>query len=193
MNRGKLIIGIAGLQRAGKTTVGTYLKIRRGALLLSNSQLLRALLQTLAIAVSRGTLASLGEALFGVFGRDVLARAHAVRIESDETPPLVVVDGLRFPEEVFYYRNRFGDAFRLMFVLASDDVRYARALAAGEPEKSDERTLTPEQFRELQSRITEAYANELQLAADAVVLNEGSIEMIHTTIDRVISEWQRSR
>lgn len=183
-----IVFGICGPQRAGKSTAAAHLETRWGACRFGNSALLRRILEVIGRAVTRPELTALGEALFHAFGRDVLAQAHIAAIrQRDIRPSVVVVDGIRFIEEVERYRSEFGSAFHLMFVDAPLDTRYVRARIANDPDKPGEAGLTRAEFIRLSHYLTESFVDRLQVAANVVIRNDGPVSEFLTQLDAVVT------
>lgn len=176
------VLGISGPYRAGKSTAANHLHCRHGALLLSNSKLLIQILSVLEISPSRNTMRLLGESLFASFGKDVIARACINKIRQSEYK-LVVVDGIRFPDEVKLYRSTYKNNFKLLFIDASSQTRYLRSLSANEPEKFDEKGYSISDFEALSCAVAESFINELKSMADCVVTNEEALQNLTCNID----------
>lgn len=181
------IIGIVGPVRAGKTTVSRYLSVEYGYRLASNSELLEAILKILCISPSRKNLGSLGNALFETFGNDVIARAR--RAYLNEGKPVgkerLVVDGIRYIEEVEIYRSE--PSFRLVAVTADLQDRFRRACIS----KSKDGDITLQSFAGQKNDRSERQVPRLMSLADATLHNTGSKSDILLKVDCMVEAWIR--
>jgi len=95
----------------------------------------------------------------------------------------VVIDGIRYPEDVAYFRNVFGDDFFLVFVDRSTEKRFEGIKKRGRP--GDPQTL--EEFRKQDERQNELFRlNESIKQADYVLDNNGTIEELHANVDKML-------
>lgn len=174
------IVAVVGHIRAGKTTVSRYLAERHGYGIASNSALLTEIATKLGLSPDRPTLKLLGDALFSTLGNGVLAH---FRIDEGRFP--IVVDGLRYHEEIAIYRRE--PTFRLLGVVASGDDRYKRAAALAHESKDG--PITRQQFESLSTARSEVHVDSLVRSADCVVENNSSIEALGRKIDEIVSGW----
>ncbi|MGH9519980.1 MAG: deaminase [Terriglobales bacterium] len=182
-----MVIGITGTNGSGKTTLAEHLKTA-GFYYLSLSDEIRAELEHSGLALTRENLIARGNALRKDFGRDVLAVRTRERIQPDRN---YVVDSIRHPDEVGALR-RLPD-FHLLHIEAPVQVRFQRARQRG-----DARTPASfDQFVNLERQEQAGVDPEAQnlpavaAMADAVVINDGSVEQLYARGDAAIKEWLR--
>jgi dephospho-CoA kinase len=94
------IIGIVGSIRSGKSTVSKYLESRYGYRIASNSEVVKDISIKLGMEPTRANLSRVGDAVFSSIGNDAIAR---FRVNNKREFP-IVVDGIRYIEEVRAYR-----------------------------------------------------------------------------------------
>ena len=177
----KIVLGIVGQPAAGKGTIAAYLKSSYGAESYRFSDPLSATAAALSLPLTRDTMIRLSESLRAAFGQDLLSKAVAARAEAS-TADLVVVDGVRREDDVAALKALPG--FKLVAVTAEVKARFVRAKQRAE--KSDEATLTFEQFQALEQRSTEVTARELEAKADFAVGNDGNLEDLEKEIDNLL-------
>jgi len=177
-----LIIGLTGQAGSGKGTVGAYLRDQYGASFLTFSSSLRKTLETLALEPSRDNMIKLSEALRTAFGEDVLSRAIA-RDALASAAPVVVVDGIRRVDDIITTLQSLPN-FHLVAVEADPRVRYERLTQRGE--KSDETTMTWEDFLANEQRSTEQTIPAVMAQASIHLRNDGTLEEIQQQTDKMM-------
>lgn len=175
------IIGLIGPIRAGKSTVTKYLVERYGYAQASNSDVLRKILVDIGLDQTRDNLGALGDSIFGIFGNDLIARYRVENLCLGR----IVVDGIRYPEELVRYSKVPG--FRLLGVDASAGARFERSVRDSDQFKDKE--LTRDKFEEMKFARSEAEVPQLLLKADRVVYNDGSVEQLQLEVDLAIQGW----
>ncbi|MBO0368517.1 hypothetical protein GIB23_15630 [Pseudomonas putida] len=175
------IIGLVGPIRAGKTTVSHYLAERYGYTIASNSDLLREILNKISVPPSRDNLGALGNSLFHIFGNDLIARYRLENLHLGR----IVVDGIRYSEELELYREN--TQFRLLGISACAGNRFLRALEGSHEMKDVE--LTREKFDGLALSRSELDVPELLDQADRIIVNNSSKSQLLLQIDQVITDW----
>jgi len=175
------IIGVVGPIRAGKTTASAYLTEHFGYKTASNSELLKQIAVGLEIIPDRTNLKRLGDAIFNVLGNETLARYRVSK--KDDFP--IVVDGIRYPEEIKVYSQI--PSFKLLAITAQDDNRYDRAMALAHRDKDS--YISPEAFRSLSEARSEASLPSLFAVAHCLIVNDKDIEDLKTSIDSIMEQW----
>lgn len=182
-----MVIGITGTNGSGKTTLAEHLKTA-GFDYLSLSDEIRTELENSGLSLTRENLIARGNELRRKFGRDVLAVRTRERIQPDRN---YVVDSIRHPDEVKALQ-RLPD-FHLLHIEAPVEVRFQRARQRG-----DARTPANfEQFVNLERKEQAGVDPEAQnlpavaALADAVIINDGSVEQLYARGDSAIKEWLR--
>lgn len=175
------IIGLVGPIRAGKTTVTKYLADEYGYIIASNSEILKTILIDMGIEHTRDNLGMLGNSIFSIFGNDLIARYRVENLQRGR----IVVDGIRYTEELSRYRDATG--FKLLGVQASDDTRFIRATQ--DPEGLKDLNITREKFEKMLSARSELDVPMLLAEADRVIYNNGPIARLLSEVDQAIQDW----
>lgn len=106
------------------------------------------------------------------FGDDVLAVRLADRIDSESSlNSMVLIEGLRGTAEYEIFKNRWGDDFSTVAIVAKPDTRFARIQARGRSEDGNY-----EQFLIRETRESGWGLNDLIDTADYKLSNEGSLQ-----------------
>lgn len=166
------VIGLVGLQAAGKTEVAkTFSKL--GASCVRMGDVVVEEVRRRGLQVNERTVGETAEELRKRHGMGVIAKLNIPRIEeAGKNKRAVVVDGIRGIAEVEEFRKAFGENFVLCAVLASAGSRFERV--TGRKREDDAGTF--EEFvkkdrRELGWGLGEAIA-----LADYFIVNEGTLE-----------------
>lgn len=173
-------LGLTGPNSAGKGVTAEHLVRAHGYHARSLSDVLREEAARRGLEPVRAVLIPLGNELRHARGPGALAE-----MVLDSLVPPALVDSIRNPHEVAVLRRLPG--FRLISVDASLRVRFERSLRrrrAGDPE-------TLEEFvaREEQENSSDPAAQQLRATAalaDAVVLNDGTLEDLHARVDALL-------
>lgn len=175
------IIGLVGPIRAGKTTVNKYLVERYGYTSASNSDVLRQILAGIGIAQNRASLGALGDSIFKVLGNDIIAKYRMGNLHLGR----IVVDGIRYPEEISRYSEAEG--FKLLAITADPDVRYDRTVRESEEFKDTD--ISRDVFDGLVQSRSELAVPDLILRADKIISNDGDFESLKKKIDQTLKDW----
>lgn len=178
-----LIIGLVGRQGSGKGTTAKILVERYGATTVRYSDLLREILDILAIDVTRENLVELSETLRATFGEDIFAYAVDHRIRKTGAQ-LVVVDGIRRVDDIAALESL--PHFRLVEVTASARQRFDRMKMRGE--KMRERDMTWDEFVMEEIAPTENSISTIASRAWKSIDNAGSVEELTRQVDAVMAE-----
>ncbi|WP_054917732.1 AAA family ATPase [Pseudomonas sp. NBRC 111138] len=175
------IIGLVGPIRAGKTTVTKYLVEKYGYITASNSDVLREILDGMGIPSSRENLGRLGNSIFKVLGNDIIAKYRLDNLNLGR----IVVDGIRYPEEIKRYSEV--ESFKLLAVTAGADVRFDRTLR--DRTELKDVGISREAFDDLVLSRSELDVPQLVSRADEVIINERSFESLKQRIDQTLKKW----
>lgn len=167
------IIGVSGEIAAGKTTIANYLS-GRGFIASRYSMILADLLKEKGILPNRDTLQKLGAEVHRDKGQRWLGKRVVEKVDDKQ---FVVIDGIRFLEDISYLREVFGPAYFHIHVEASVEIRSKRMA-----NKGDE-NLT---LQETRKSITEHEILYLKEKSDLVVQNNSSKKKLYDKIDRII-------
>ncbi len=179
----RMIIGVAGRNGAGKGEV-IKLLLARGYECSSLSDVIRKVLSDRGLPHDRDLMTQTGNELRAEGGSSVLADRL---LESMPAGKRYAVDSVRHPAEVEALRGA-GQGFKLVWVQASESVRFERSLSR----QRDGDATSLEQFREHERREEKnADPNAQQLdaveaLADHVVNNDGDIAALETALDAIL-------
>lgn len=123
------------------------------------------------------------EELRGTYGMAMCAMLSMPKIQSLLAEGLsVCIESLYSWEEYTTLKKEFGDAFRVLAILASPETRKARMV-----KRLDERPLTPEEVESRDySQIEHLHQAGPIARADFFIVNEGSLEELYRSVDEVI-------
>jgi dephospho-CoA kinase len=176
----RTVIGIMGKIGSGKSEASRYIAEKYGGRVFRFSDVLRDVLQRLYLPLSRENFIALGTALRREFGNGVIAAALKQDIVASGAG-VVVVDGVRYPEEVEMIRS-FENSV-LLYIHASPEVRYQRAVKRGE---KGEASISYEEFLKNDGAETEKRIAELAKLADHRIDNNRTLEELYAALDRVL-------
>ncbi|MCH2170962.1 AAA family ATPase [Myxococcota bacterium] len=174
-----VIVGVSGLNGAGKGEVVHFLEAA-GFDSCSLSDVIRRDLSERGLEETRERMIEAGNAIRGALGPGGLAEKMLPQLDGEGR---FVVDSIRHPAEVEVLR-RHDEGFRLLWVECDEAIRLPRMRDRGRP--GDPETL--EQLRVLEGRELESddpRAQQLlavRAMADAVVLNDSTLEALHAGI-----------
>ncbi|MDH3213821.1 MAG: deaminase [Myxococcales bacterium] len=180
-----MILGVSGLNGAGKGEVVRYLE-QRSFYPLSLSDVIREELRSQGLEETRERMIETGTALRAAEGPGALAERLSRTFEPDRN---YVIDSVRHPAEVEVLRGHT-DAFRLIWVTADDETRLARVRARGRG--GDPTTL--EELRRLEDRETRSddpAAQQLLAVrdlADFTVENDADLATLHAGVQGVLEQ-----
>ena len=109
----KNIIGLVGEIASGKGLAVKYLKEKHGAASYRLSDPLRDILSRLRLEINRKNLQDISRVLREHFGQNLLAKVIAEDAKND-TNKIVVVDGIRRPEDIEYLAKL--PEFKLVYI-----------------------------------------------------------------------------
>lgn len=168
-----LVIGLAGLVAAGKTTVGNYLK-EYNYHYIRYSQIIEKDLSDHCQANGRDDLRVAGVNLFQNNGQYALNH----RVADEIAPfPRVVVDGMRHLEDYTFWKERCFSNFILIFIDTDYELRAARFAARGD-ENTDYDTAA--------AHPAEAGVPALRDKADYIIENNGTLDELYTSVHRIL-------
>ncbi len=183
-----MIIGLTGLNGAGKGEAAEFLK-KRGFQYYSLSDVIREELEQEGNPVTRQNLIECGNRLRQQYGTSVLADRILKRLDSDKN---YVVDSFRNPNEVAAFRSRpvaspRGEKdFVLLKITADPKIRFERIRQRAR--ENDPRTW--QEFQKLESAETTGKDLTLQQLvltaeeADLEIENNGALEQLHDQLKK---------
>lgn len=130
-----LVVGFSGEIAAGKTTAARFLE-REGFAYTRISLVIDDVLKRRGEDLTRENRQRVGLELHNEKGQRWLCRKAIEYLGVNANR--IVVDGLRWPDDVQYFQERYGGRFHHIHILAPKDIRRVRAVAAGAGEAFDE-------------------------------------------------------
>jgi dephospho-CoA kinase len=175
-----LVLGLTGLRSSGKDTVAQYLSKKYGfKTFVFTDHVLAPILRQRGMPITRENLVNLAMEMRAKDGTDILAKILSEKIHSG----FFVISGIRFIQEVDYFRKRFGKNFRLVRVECEPEKRHERAVKRGE---KGEHGLSYDHFIAKESLPTEKVIPETMAKADYFIENSGPMQDLYPKIDELI-------
>lgn len=169
-------IGLTGTNSAGKGETAAFF-MSRGYGYRSLSDVIRARLRAEGLEESRDNLIRRGNELRREGGPDILARLVLA-----ETRPPSVIDSIRNTREIAYLKSQPG--FFLLAIEAPIGLRFERAVLRGRNESAATlEEFTRKEDEERSSRPEAQHLDACLALADAVVVNDGTIEDLHRKLE----------
>jgi len=159
--RQRKVVGLSGLIASGKTTAGRFLE-KRGYRYGRFSLILKKMLEEKGLPPSRENLQELGDKVNTVQGQRWLCKRLVAILPSEDD---LVIDGLRFPDDHAFLREKFGPRFFHTHLAAKEITRRTRYSSSG----SDST-----EFNIVSSHHVERMVNRMRDLADAVFENDGT-------------------
>jgi len=123
----RTVVGFSGSIGVGKTTAAQYLEQEKGFVLVRYSDVLVNILRHRGQEPTRSALQKLGWEVHTQYGQRWLGR-HLVALAGDAEK--IVVDGVRFPEDVAYLRESYGPRYRHCHIQCPPEVARLRTQGA---------------------------------------------------------------
>lgn len=178
----RLFIGLSGRIGSGKTVISKHLQKRYGAREHRFSEILEGVLDRLHLPHNRENLQKLGKSLREELGQDVIVNAMKTDLQ-EETARIVVIDGIRYKNEVEMLRSLKENV--LIFVSAPAELRYERSVKRG---IRGEAAMSFEEFMEKEKAATERWIDELAGEADYVLDNTGTLKELIKQVDGLMKQ-----
>ena len=177
----KEVIGVIGPIGSGKDTVGAYIAEVLNIPRYQISAPLKTLCVERGLQLTRENLVALGTQLAAERGEAFLAEYIVTHAESEK----VVITGMRQLAQIAFLKSAV-DRFTLIAVDAEPSLRYARSVAAGVvgEAKTLEEFIASERAENSAPNVQRLF--ECMKLADHHVTNNGSLEELHVSIDRLV-------
>lgn len=172
--KNKIVIGLSGGLSTGKTTAGKYLE-KKGFAYGRFSMLIAKLVIDEGKEPNRKNLQEMGDYVNREKGQRWLCKNLIHQLFHDEKK--IVIDGLRFPEDHAYMREKFGIHFKHIHLECSDSIRKKRY---DTEERNDVR------FEEAIKHNVERSVDKLSTLADMVIINDQNLQYLYGQIDKQI-------
>lgn len=164
--QGKHVIGISGGLASGKTTAGEYFK-DNGYAYARFSMIIEELVNEEGQIPTRARLQEMGKLVHKAKGQRWLCQKLFQTFLTNEKH--IVIDGLRFPEDHAFMRERFGPHFTHIHLTCDDAIRKVRYEGLA-------RNDTP--FEVAISHDVERAVSELSKLADKIIVNEKDLNTL---------------
>ncbi|NIO19312.1 MAG: hypothetical protein GTN76_00835 [Candidatus Aenigmarchaeota archaeon] len=180
------VLGITGRRGAGKDTAAEYFSKKYGFRVLTfTDDVLAPMLRSMGKKVTRENLIDLGMDMRETFdSKAVLAAALCERIG---WRGLWAISGVRFPEEVRYFRSNFGNNFRLISVECSAKKRYDRLRRRG---TKGEGRMSYQEFMKIEKRPTEKPIDKTMKMAKFRLDNNKTRNDLYRQIERIYEKFK---
>ena len=182
VNRAPLVIGVSGPIAAGKTTLAETLHTR-GYAYTRFSLVIDDILAERNLPLDRHHRQLVGAEINRDGRQRELAERTITRVAGAAE---IVVDGLRFPDDHAFLREKFGFRFHHIHVSAPDDVRrerYAERLELTVQE-------TGEAFEEANASEVERMVPTLERLADETLFNVGTKDDMASILLSLLAQWE---
>ena len=170
----KKVIGISGGLSTGKTTSGKYLE-SKGFAYGRFSMIIARLVEEEGKEPDRKNLQEMGDFVNKVKGQRWLCNNLMNELFLNEKN--IVIDGLRFPEDHAFMRERFGYNFKHIHLESDESIRKERFL---KEERNNVR------FEDAITHIVERDVNKLSKLADFVIVNNQKLSYLYQQLDKLI-------
>ena len=176
-----LVLGITGRRGAGKDTVAEYFSKKYGFKVLTfTNDVLAPMLRSMGKRVTRENLIELAMDMRKTLGGNAaLVPTLCERIGREG---FWVVSGIRFPEEVKYFKYNFGDDFKLISVKCATKKRYERLRKRG---TKGEKNMSYREFLEIERKPTERQIDRVMKMADFSLSNNKTRRDLYRQIDKI--------
>lgn len=181
VNKKIQIIGLVGPKGSGKGTLAKRLKLKYGARIITFSDILSEVLETLNIEKTRVNQIYLSIALREQFGYEVLANALKARISKMKGSNPIVIDGIRFIQDFKPWKGL--PNFTLISLDADVKERYKRIKKRGKNE--EEKSLTWSKFQKEESMPTEISFQKLMRQANYKINTNTTLKETYKQLDTI--------
>lgn len=175
-NNSRIVLGIAGLIGAGKTSTGHFLEEEYGFKYLRYSQVLSE--WKLEDPNAKDRLQTIGwEIMDGGLQRELNSRL----ISKIEPHHSYAIDGLRHLIDYESLRQKFASAFELLFINSPQELRWQR-------KKINPKFSTLQEFEAADSHPVEQHIKSLRQYASIIIDNTGSIDQLYSKLRVFMSD-----
>lgn len=170
------VVGLSGEFAAGKTTIANYLRTK-GYNYTCYSRVLESILQFEGNGINRSKLQEIGVQVNAGKGQRWLGLKVVELIEDKK---FAVIDGIRFLEDRGLISELFGPAYLHVHVKTKQPIQLDRTI-----NKEDENI----SLDEVKKSKTNSEMTLLEKAADAVIENNASLELLYENIDKIVGKY----
>lgn len=176
-----LCIGVTGLAATGKSETAEILADLFDARAHPMGQVIRDEVAERGLAETGENMNAVSKDLRDEHGHGVVAERLVDRLETDTTPGVRIIEGVRGPAEVEVFRRELTDTFVLVGVHASRETRVARLAERGRPDDAGgAAVLAARDDKESGFGVREALG-----MCDHIITNEGSLADLERAVEQV--------
>jgi dephospho-CoA kinase len=179
-----VLIAVAGLAGAGKTTAVQYLQSRGVGQLVYVGAYVRAEVQRRNLAPTPENEQAVRQSLRDELGREALAKMAVHNLQARNQSERILLDAICVKEECDFYRAVLGLNVLIIGIYASFDIRANRLEMRGS------RPLSADQLRQRDRFECKNLGLEDVLSTSEYRLtNEGSLKAFESKLDVIAAEW----
>ncbi len=179
------IITLISEKGGGKGTAAKYLEKKYRAKTLRFSFFIEETLRALHLPTNDRTLiVNFIQKLRELAGNDILAQIITRKIKKTKNS-LIVLDGLRFPEEEKFLRNHLQNFFTVG-IFTNPKIRHSRIKLRGE--RKNETNVSFPQFLKEDKLPTERFIKRIMKTTDYQTKNNGTEEELKKQLDKIIKK-----
>ncbi|MFZ4648007.1 MAG: AAA family ATPase [Patescibacteria group bacterium] len=182
----KIIIGLVGPIASGKGEVKKYLQKNYGATEHRFSTMLRDVLDRMHVEQTRTNIQDISTMLRQRFGEDLMAKVLTEDVKNDDHD-LIIIDGIRRMADIAYLTKLPG--FSLVSIDADEKTRYERVISRNENAGDGGKSFAD--FQKDAQAETELTIPEVMATAQITIQNNGKIEDLHASVDKLLSNLRR--
>lgn len=138
--------------------------------------------QQRGLPVTDGNVGRIAQEMRERQGMAVWAKKTLIAVNQLGNVDLVVIDGIRNPEEVSTFKETLGEEFTLIAITAPDSLRHQRALSRGRAD--DNREI--ERVKQRDQRERKWGMEQVIASADGVIDNQGSLDDLRKKIEKLV-------
>jgi dephospho-CoA kinase len=173
------VIGLTGTNGAGKGEAASFF-MEKGYAYFSLSDVIREELRKQNREITRDNMIRQGNVMRRQFSPDILARRIAKKIVGK-----TVIDSIRNPEEVDYFRAR--DNFVLLAIDAPPELRFERVKKRGREESaSDFQEFLAKEAEEMGTDKNSQQILACMAMADHTIINDGAIQDLRNKLEEFL-------
>jgi len=178
------ILAITGMPLSGKGVLSDKL-IEKGYKRVVMSDVVRAEMSKQQIPVTNENLRNFATDIRTNYGQGYVAKLCIPQLDKLKLEPVVIIDGVRSPEEVTVFKEAYGSDFILIAVQASLEIRFARL---GRPDRASEDPVGLEQFKWRDEKELSWGLGDVLITADYTIQNEGAVVVFEQKIDEFLEK-----
>lgn len=180
-----MLIAVAGLSGAGKTTTVEHLQVRGVGRIIYVGAYVKTEVLSRGLALTPENEQAVRNAVREELGRDVFARRAIADIQKESQSATILLDAIYLEEEGEAYRRELESRLIVLGIEASFEVRASRLAMRKERPLSAEQLLKRDQFE-----VDDFRLEEVVVGADYRLRNEGTIEAFKNDLDTLAAQWR---